>query len=211
MTDGMINACQLKGSHSVVTIHSSRYRFSPPKFWEGGSEARSGGFICTCMSKLTIKKNYILSYVEKLIRLLTHTSSPLPSASPLSRGDFSLHRPLAGEIFPSPGEEDVSTADRFVFPRAAGNTRSPSCGDTAPGAAGNTGTCRKCRATACLKPLSAQVQATARARSALYKLVRAANHILPFPLTSFPFPLSFPPPPAYNPCPLTCRPKAQIG
>ena len=185
MTDGMINACQLKGSHSVVTIHSSRYRFSPPKFWEGGSEARSGGFICTCMSKLTIKKNYILS--------------------------FSLHRPLAGEIFPSPGEEDVSTADRFVFPRAAGNTRSPSCGDTAPGAAGNTGTCRKCRATACLKPLSAQVQATARARSALYKLVRAANHILPFPLTSFPFPLSFPPPPAYNPCPLTCRPKAQIG
>ena len=34
-TDGMINACQLKGSHSVVTIHSSRYRFSPPKFWEG--------------------------------------------------------------------------------------------------------------------------------------------------------------------------------
>ena len=198
MTDGMINACQLKGSHSVVTIHSSRYRFSPPKFWEGGSEARSGGFICTCMSKLTIKKNYILSHIRR-------------KAHPPPHPYFSLHRPLAGEIFPSPGEEDVSTADRFVFPRAAGNTRSPSCGDTAPGAAGNTGTCRKCRATACLKPLSAQVQATARARSALYKLVRAANHILPFPLTSFPFPLSFPPPPAYNPCPLTCRPKAQIG
>ena len=118
-------------------------------------------------------------YTQKLTHHFTHKSSPLPSASPLSRGDFSLHRPLAGEIFPSPGEEDVSTADRFVFPRAAGNTRSPSCGDTAPGAAGNTGTCRKCRATACLKPLSAQVQATARARSALYKLVRAANHILP--------------------------------
>ena len=84
----MINACQLKGSHSVVTIHSSRYRFSPPKFWEGGSEARSGGFICTCMSKLTIKKNYILS---------SSASSPI-HLPPCLR-----HPPFQGGIFPFTG------------------------------------------------------------------------------------------------------------
>ena len=54
-------------------------------------------------------------------------SSPLPSASPLSRGDF--------------------------FPRGAGNTRALSCGGTHSRKAGNTGTSRKCRVTACTKKI----------------------------------------------------------
>ena len=54
--------------------------------------------------------------------------------------------------------------------RAAGNTRAPSCGDAGTRKAGNTGARRKCRATAWVKPFSAQVQATARARSALNKI-----------------------------------------
>ena len=162
----MINACQLKDSHSVVTIHSSRYRFSPPKFWEGGSEARSGGFICTCMSELTIKKNYILSHIRRKAHSSLHPSifPPAFGIPPFKGGFFPSPAPGRGNFSFPWGGESVSTADRFVLPRRAGNTRSPSCVDTHSRKAGNTGTCRKCRATACLKPLSAQVQATARAR-----------------------------------------------
>ena len=64
-------------------------------------------------------------YAEKLTHHFTHQSSPLPSASPLSRGDFSLHRPLAGEIFPSPWEGKVSEQRIVLCSRARPGIHAP--------------------------------------------------------------------------------------